>query len=216
MDLSTMNTENEKKPLLDRIFPLRYDFDKMLHDQAVVTAEGIETLEAWLEEAKLSDPKELIEREDDADKIRHDLEHKLMEAFSTPFDRQNIYAISHQMDLILDFALSTALEMRAFGVYPDDAIRRMTGALLRGVRLVADALKIMVGHPERVDAMIRDMRAAEHEIEKVYVQSMSVLLQGRDAFEALKKREIYHHLKDAGRNLGGTVDTLHRIIVSLA
>lgn len=211
-----MNTEDEKTPLLDRLFPPLYDFNKMLHDQAVATVEGIEILEAWLKEAKLSEPQELIRKEDDADKIRHNLDHKLMEAFSTPYDRQQIYAISLQMDLILNFALSTALEMKAFGVYPDDAIRNMTAALLKGVRLLAEALKVMVAHPERVDDMIREMRIQEYEMEKLYIRSMSVLLQGKDPFEALKKREIYHHLEDAGRNLDRTVDRLHRILVSLA
>jgi hypothetical protein len=32
---------------------------------------------------------------------------------------------------------------------------------------------------------------------------------------SLKKREIYHHLRDAGRNLSITVDILHRIVVGV-
>jgi uncharacterized protein Yka (UPF0111/DUF47 family) len=214
--LSPMNAEDEKKPLLDRVFPPRYDFSRMLQEQVAVTVAGIATLQAWLKEGTLSEPAKLVETEGQADEIRHDLESKLMEAFSTPFDRENIYAISHEMDLILNFALSTALEMRAFNVYPDQAIKEMADAILNGVRLLAEALRIMMTHPEKADAMIRGMRAQEHEIEKLYVRSMAVLLKGGDAFEALRKREIYHHLKDAGRSLGGTVDTLHRIIVSLA
>lgn len=211
-----MDSEREKKPWLDRVFPPRYDFNRMLQEQAAETVEGVRILKAWLNEPKLSDPTKLVEAEEAGDLIRHDLEGKLMEAFSTPFDRQDMYAISHQMDLILNFALSTALEMKAFEVYPDDAMRSMADALLSGVGLLSDALKVMMTSPEQVDAMIREMRTHEHEIEKLYVQSMAVLLRGGDAFDALKKREIYHHLKDAGRNLGGTVETLHRIIVGLA
>jgi uncharacterized protein Yka (UPF0111/DUF47 family) len=211
-----MSAENEKRSLLDRVFPPRYDFSKMLQEQVAITVEGIAALQTWLNMGTLSEPVRLVETEEKADEIRHDLESKLMEAFSTPFDRQNIYAISHDMDLILNFALSTALEMRAFNVYPDQPIKEMADALLNGVRLLAEALGIMMTHPEKADAMIRGMRAQEHDIEKLYVQSMAVLLKGRDAFDALRKREIYHHLKDAGRSLGGTVDTLHRIIVGLA
>jgi uncharacterized protein Yka (UPF0111/DUF47 family) len=211
-----MSAENEKRSLLDRVFPPRYDFSKMLQEQVAITVEGIAALQTWLNMGTLSEPVRLVETEEKADEIRHDLESKLMEAFSTPFDRQNIYAISHDMDLILNFALSTALEMRAFNVYPDQPIKEMADALLNGVRLLAEALGIMMTHPAKADAMIRGMRAQEHDIEKLYVQSMAVLLKGRDAFDALRKREIYHHLKDAGRSLGGTVDTLHRIIVGLA
>jgi hypothetical protein len=36
-----------------------------------------------------------------------------------------------------------------------------------------------------------------------------------DAMDALRKREIYHHIKDASSYLDNCVDILHRIIVRL-
>ena len=210
-----MKPGEDSRPLLDRIFPPRYDFGRMLQEQAIATVEGVETLEAWLKTGKLNEPKELYDKEKAADRIRHDLERKLMEAFSTPFDRQNIYELSHQMDQILDFALSTALEMRAFDLPADEAITGMAEFLLKGVKLLSEAIRVMVSHPEEVEQMIRGMRVQEVEMEKLYVRSMSMLLKGGDPFVALKKREIYHHLKDAGRSMGGTIDTIHRIIVSI-
>jgi hypothetical protein len=33
--------------------------------------------------------------------------------------------------------------------------------------------------------------------------------------QALKQREVYHHIKDASSNLDESVDVLHRIIVRL-
>ncbi len=210
-----MKPGEDSRPLLDRIFPPRYDFGSMLHEQAVATVRGVETLGAWLKDGKLDEPKAVNDMEKAADKIRHDLERKLMEAFSTPFDRQNIYELSHQMDQILDFALSTALEMRAFDLPPDEAIMSMAELLLKGVGLLSDAIGVMVSRPEDVERMIRGMRAQEVEMEKLYVRSMASLLKGGDPFVALKKREIYHHLKDAGRSMGGTIDTIHRIIVSI-
>ncbi len=210
-----MKPGEDSKPLLDRIFPPRYDFGRMLQDQAAATVHGVETLGAWLKEGKLDEPKALHDGEKAADRIRHDLERKLMEAFSTPFDRQNIYELSHQMDQILDFALSTALEMKAFDLPPDAAIMGMAEILIKGVRLLSEAIKVMVSHPEDVEPMIRGLRVQVVEMEKLYVMSMSSLLKGGDPFVALKKREIYHHLKDAGRSMGGTIDTIHRIIVSV-
>ena len=60
------------------------------------------------------------------------------------------------------------------------------------------------------------MRKAEHEIERIYIAAMAALFKRGEASEAMKKREIYHHLKDAGRELGAAVDILHRIIVIFA
>jgi len=52
-------------------------------------------------------------------------------------------------------------------------------------------------------------------IDKTYVRNMALVFTNDDPIMAMKKREIYHHLKDAGRNLSITVDVLHRIIVGL-
>jgi len=45
---------------------------------------------------------------------------------------------------------------------------------------------------------------------------MADLLHTSDAMAALRKREIYHHLRDAGRALRNTVDIMHRTVVGLA
>ncbi len=211
-----MDKGPEDRNLLDRLFPPKYDFTRMLRDQAAATVSAIESLSAWLSEGKMTDPAEVIHKEKAADKVRYDLEAKLSVAFSTPFDRQNIYSFSRQMDLIVDFAMSTALEMKEFGVLPDAAIKGMADSLLNGVRLISRALDLLPAEPGKVEPMIRDMRATVNSIEKVYVISMAGLFKTKDPFEAMTKREIYHHLRDAGRNLGGSIDALHRIIVGLA
>jgi len=68
---------------------------------------------------------------------------------------------------------------------------------------------------EKAADIIRQVRKCMHELENTYIQSMAELFGQKDAVLALKEREIYHHLRDAGRNLSVTVDILHRIIVEL-
>jgi uncharacterized protein Yka (UPF0111/DUF47 family) len=211
-----MEVRTENRNLLDRLFPPKYDFPRMLRDQATATVSAIQSLSVWLSEGKMKDPYDLVRNEKEADHIRYDLEAKLTVAFSTPFDRQDIYSFSKQMDLIVDFAMSTALEMKEFGVPPDAAIKGMTEALLEGVGLISQALNLLPSDYGKVEAMIRDMRSSANSIDKIYVASMAGLFKTKDPFEAMMKREIYHHLRDAGRNLGGSIDALHKIIVGLA
>jgi len=59
------------------------------------------------------------------------------------------------------------------------------------------------------------MRRWEREIESTYVGAMVELFRGDDPIKILKCREIYHHLRDAGRTLSITLDTLHRITVGI-
>ncbi len=202
-----------KKRFIDSIFPPKYHFDKMLLDQAEQTLHGVEALCAWLRTNELTEPVEIIAAEDKADHMRYAMESQLLEAFSTPFDRQDIYTFSRQMDYILNFTMSTALEMGAFGVPPDDAVRSMASSLKDGTKKLVEAIRIMEKDPEKADLMVKDMRQNERDIDKIYVTSMREVYAQKDPIMAMKKREIYHHLRDAGRTFGITIDILHRIIV---
>jgi uncharacterized protein Yka (UPF0111/DUF47 family) len=202
---------------LGSIFPQKYDFHGMLQSQAEKNLEGVKALTDWLRMNDLNVPPSDLERiEQEADDIRHRMESLLLEAFSTPFDRQDIYQISRQMDYILNFCLSTAIEMRAFGVHPDEAIISMATNLQHGTGEVAEAISIMAKEPAKADSMIRELRKWEREIEVLYVTGLASVLLAQDPIEVIKKREVYHHLKDAGRALSITIDILHRIIVELA
>jgi len=219
MDLAegTMNN-NAKKPLIDRLFPPKYNFEGMLLRQAETTSSGVKELVDWLKAGARDDPVELAKLEQQADDIRHELEHLLYEAFSTPFDRQDMYSISRQMDQVLNFSLSTAVEMRAFEVGPGVNIIKMSEELYRGTSQLPQGVKMMHRHnkDEKATELVRQIRKCIHEVEDTYIQSMAELFRQNDAVVALKKREIYHHLRDAGRNLSLTTDVLHRIIVILA
>jgi len=213
-------TEDRKSNLnggvFNKLFPPKYDFHGMLIEQAAEMSAGTGALLDWLKAGMLSEAGEITKRERATDEMRHKMENFLMEAFSTPFDRREIYTIAHLMGQIMDFAVSTYLEMRAFGVHTDDAMLSMARSLNEGTKLFSEAINIVTSDPEKAERLIRDIRKEEHEVENVYISAMAELFKKGDAFDAMRKREIYHHLKDAGRSLSSTVDTLHRIIVAFA
>lgn len=206
---------DERKRMLDRLFPARYDFHAMLREQVNQTVRGVSCFLAWLEEGDLSEPVELMREEQNADDIRHLMEDRLMESFTTPFDRQDIYQLSRQMDYILNYCLSTAVEMRAFEVSPDQPIMCMANALMEGVKGLARAVHLMERNHHMAEAMVKDMRRWEKEVESIYVEAMAETFRNKDLVTILKDREIYHHLRDAGRTLSDTLDILHRITVGI-
>jgi hypothetical protein len=215
MDEQNAGHAQSKKRLADRLFPPRHDFYKMLQDQADQTVTAVKALVDWLKAGDLSDPHELVQIEQHADDIRHQMEAVLVESFSTPFDRQDIYSISRQMDYVVNWSLSTALEMKAFKIKPDAAMLGMAEALLRGVKFMAEAIRVMRSEPAKAGTYVPLMRKAEREIDETYVRALAQAFEEKDLRIPLKKREIYHHLRDAGRNLVATVDILHRIIVGI-
>lgn len=204
-----------RRSVLDRIFPLEHDFLKMLADQAAQTFSGVEAFVAWLETGCAGPPDEVRRIERELDRMRYELEEQLIDAFSAPFDREDLYSLSRQMDYILNFSSETAREMHAFGVAPDRAIDRMARLLLEGTGAIVEGIEVMTRDETRVRESIRTGRAALHRIEDAYIDGLTEVFRGTDAMDALRRREIYHHLRDGGRALRGTLDVLHRAVVGL-
>ena len=216
MERDQKGDEGEKKRgIFSSLFPQEHDFEGMLAEQAERTLDGVHTLVLWLNAGTQEEPRHLDEIEEEVDRFRHRMEDKLIQSFSTPFDRQDIYSLSRQMDYILNFSNETAQEMYAFGVAPDGPIREMGKALLLGTECVAQAVKIMGADKRRAEELIHEARGAMQDIEDEYIRSMATLFHTADAMAALRKREIYHHLRDAGRALRNTVDILHNALVGL-
>jgi uncharacterized protein Yka (UPF0111/DUF47 family) len=207
--------DKEKRGIFSSIFPREYDFEKMLSDQAEKTLEGVHTFIRWLEQDSLEEPRVLVQIEEEVDELRYEMEGKLVTSFSTPFDRQDIYSLSRQMDYILNYASETAREIYAFQVSPDPYVLDMAAALLDGTEQLVMGVKIMRQDSLKVEERIRRTRRALHRIDEIYINSMADLFQTEDTMNALKKREVYHHLRDAGRALRSAVDFLHRAVMGL-
>jgi uncharacterized protein Yka (UPF0111/DUF47 family) len=162
-----------------------------------------------------SDPWHLKELESEVDGLRHDMEEKLVNSFSTPFDRQDIYSISRQMDYILNFSKETATEMYAFGVLPDKTIHDMTERLLAGTECIGRGIRVMNDDKTAVENEIRQAREAYNAMDECYITGMAELLRTTDAMNAMRTKEIYHHLRDAGRAMRDTLDILHNAVIDL-
>jgi len=206
----------EKQGLFAAIFPREYDFERMLAEQSDKTTAGVLAFVTWLQESPLTNPAGLEQMENEVDHMRHDMEDKLINSFSTPFDRQDIYSISRQMDYILNFAKETAREMYAFSVAPDRHIFAMAGQLMSGTECISRGIKAIGTDKKTVEDEIRKARNAYNALEEVYIEGMAELLKTSDAMNAIRVREIYHHLRDAGRAMRDTLDILHNAVIDLA
>ncbi|OPY34648.1 MAG: hypothetical protein A4E32_00122 [Methanomassiliicoccales archaeon PtaU1.Bin124] len=209
------NRNGEGKKVLDRLFPMEYDFYQLLVDQTERTYEGVKEFQRWLENGHLSDVDHLIAIEERLDDLRYDLQHKLHEAFSTPFDREEIYSLSRQMDNILNFAVLTAKQMRAYGVPPDQASKDITSQLTQGMGHMAMAMRYLQKGDPRADMLIVEMRNCQRAIEDQYIRSMEQLFSNPDTLYIIKHAEIYQNLMATGNNLRICIDMFHRILVGI-
>ena len=188
----------------------------MLEEQAECTQAGVGTFVFWLKDVPLKDPVHIDRMAEEVDEFRHRMENKMASAFSTPFDRQDMYNLSRHMDYILNHVVDTAREMHAFGVIPDEPVREMSQSLLHGTRHVLEGTRYMGTDKGRVEDSIRKGRKHVHAIEDIYITCMADLFQTDNAMEAMKKREIYYHLRGGGKALRMTLYIMHKAVVGLA
>ena len=205
-----------KKSIIDRIFPVKYDFYYMLHEQARVNAAGVNALYNWLGSGSEDESMALVKYVNDADDIRMDLEMRLIEAFTTPFDRGDIYSISVAMDKTIEYTKSTLLSMQEFDVKSNDTIIKMTEKLKEGMDIFSESIKELKDDPFEAGRNIAKIRLTHVAVEQLYRNGMAIVFKDvSDPMFALKHREVYHHIKDASSNLEYAVDILHRIVIRL-
>jgi len=203
----------DKRNIFDRFFPAKYDFYGMLNKQAEFNMLGVAALHKWLSSRAENEKQEILRYVKEADEVRLDMESKLIEAFTTPFDREDIYSISVEMDKVIEFAKSTLESMEAYEVEPDGVIINMVEKLKEGTDFLFESLTILEDNPLKSQQNIIKMREAHVEVERLYREGMAEVFKCNDPMHALRQREIYHHIKDASANLEYTVDIFHRIVV---
>lgn len=204
-----------KKGLFGSVFPREYDFEGMLLEQASAMVEALRAFVDWMQGDGGASPEALMAMENRVDQLRYHMEGKLIEAFSTPFDRQEIYGLSRQMDYILNFAVETAREVYAFKLRPDEPLIGMARSLLAGTEALVEGIEVVVMKGGDFESKMRRTRDAVHAIDDQYIATMVQLLEEPDLRMVIKKREVYHHMRDAGRALRSTVDMLHRMKVEI-
>ena len=205
-----------KKNLLDKIFPVSHDFYGMLESQTEATAKGVQAMADSALQGKVCQDCPIFAMADRADEIRMDMELKLVEAFTTPFDRQDIYSISIEMDRIIEAVKYSVLAMVSYKVEADTVIKSLSSCLAVGVQQLYQAVCLLRSNHREGEAMISAMRRTQTDVEDAYREGMAQLFETSDPMMAMRKREIYRHLRDAVVFFGFTVDRFHKIVVRQA
>lgn len=199
----------------DIILPPKYDFYGMLMEQAEYSARGVERLEIWMHDQSGDNYDRFVQILEQADQARMGLEAKLVEAFATPFDREDIYTFSVRMGRILKYGQSALLAIREYDVAVDDAMLAMTDSLNVGMRELARMTALLAEDPRQAEEGVAKMRQIYSEVQSAYRKALADLFKGSDAMETIKRREVYYEIKAASEYLDMVVDVVHRIIVRL-
>ncbi len=183
--------------------PESADLLGMLQAQAAVTVEGMNALVAW-SAGDADAARKVRECEHRADDAKRALWGALRDAFSPPFDAEDLFTLSADLDEVLNAAKDLVREMEVMRTEPDAPTHEMVAFLDDAVRQLAAAFACLGQHDgdptERADAAIKSQRRVEH----AYRSAMSALVDVTDLREVMSRRESYRRLSRIG-------DLVHRV-----
>ena len=134
--------KNNKTNWLDRFFEPRIDFFKLLAEQAQTTLSGMEALETWIGEGIWERCQLVRDLEHKADEQKLFIQQCLVDSLVTPFDREDIYDLSTRLDEVVNSARTTAREIEAWDISPDDGyINEMGVLLVKGVKHLLESFQ---------------------------------------------------------------------------
>jgi len=194
-------------------------FLKMIRDQAALTLEGMEALKAYMAGDDSEAAKMLTAKEKEADEARRILIDELNQTFVTPFDREDIFALSRSIDDVIDYAYSTVSEMEILKVQPTPYMLRMASLLTDAANELLMAVDCLQEHPRVTNDHAQRAKALENRVEDVYREALADLFSGVEDIAhvvmMLKLREVYRHLSNAADRGDEAANVVANIVVKI-
>jgi predicted phosphate transport protein (TIGR00153 family) len=192
-------------------------FHKLMEQQASITHEGLGLLVKYLETHDSALAQEVERKESEADKARRILIDELNRTFVTPFDREDIFALSRSIDDVMDYARTTVSEMVILKVKPTPFMHRMASLLKDAAHEILQAVRRLEKNPDVANEHAQRAKSLENQVESVYREAIADLFSGPEdihhVMEMLKMREVYRHLSNAADRGAEAGDIVADIVV---
>mgnify|MGYP000897201902 CR=1 FL=1 len=172
-----------------------------MHDQAAATLAGMEALVAYFKDQNPDAAAELTRKEKEADEYRRIMIYELNKTFITPFDREDLFALSRTVDDVLDYAFSTLEEVELLKVTPTSYMQRIAALLRDAANELLMAVDRLEDYPGVANEHAQRAKALENKVEMLYREALAELFDGiedtKHVMKVFKYREVYRHLSNA-------------------
>lgn len=201
-----------------KIFKKRRNiFIQRIHEQATITLEGMEVLLAFMNKPDPQLAEQLNAKEKEADEARRILIDELNHTFITPFDREDIFALSRAIDDVLDYAYTTLTEIDIFKVKPTDYMVQICTLLRDATFEILKAVECLQDHPGVTAEHAHRAKKLENRVEAIYREALAEMFKEADdvkaIVKAMKLREVYRHLSNAADRGDEAANVLADIVV---
>lgn len=192
-------------------------FLQLLAEQAGFTVQALETLRRYMATPERALAEQVARIEKEGDEVRRILIDELNRTFVTPFDREDIFALSLTIDDVLDYAATTLEEMAILEVKPNAYLERMVSLLYDAAVEIQRGVQRLEEHPNVANDHAVRAKALENRMEGVYREAIAALFRTPEdlagVVEILKLREIYRHMSNAADRGDAAANVIGDIVV---
>lgn len=200
-----------------RFFPLFIQSAENIVKAATLLIE--QTKEPDQDERKIY-AKRIKECETAGDRITDRIIDELLEAFVTPFDRDDIHQLAQDLDTVLDDIRDAS---KKFAIYQPKSNDRKLIELAEYILKDAELFLVMTHRFENMRSDITELakicdsiKEVEHIADDIYESYLSSLFANEtDAIELVKKKNIVQALEDTCDAAKDVSDTVRSIIVKM-
>ncbi len=190
-------------------------FMELLVNQADLCVQATEALARLRSGDKVTRAmlEELDDLEKSADQVRRALIDELLSTFTTPFDREDIFALSRTIDDVVDAANETVVELSIYKMAVPDKLDSMVSSLGQGARHLHLAISELLDHPRLAAEHAVRAKRAENRVDQAYHAAIAELLDHDPSPQVLKAREIYRHLKSSADRVDRAADQVAIMVI---
>jgi uncharacterized protein Yka (UPF0111/DUF47 family) len=195
-------------------------FFDLLIQQAEYAVEATGMVLTYLEEPNKQRKKETRQVEKQADKVRRQLVKALSDTFVTPIDREDLYALSRDLDDVVDYAYTTTDELVLFQLETNDFMMKIAALIHNGADELLLAMHCLKDNPNDANNHAMQAKKMETRVEKAYRRALAELFTAPEDLagmvEILKRREVYRHLSNTADRIDEAADILSDIVVKMS
>ncbi|MFC1908598.1 DUF47 domain-containing protein [Chloroflexota bacterium] len=163
---------------------------------------------------------EITELEHEGDSIVHKIMEQLHRTFVTPFDREDMSALAHVLDDVIDCIHAAADAMFIYKISePTQPARELADIIVQGADEIEKAVEILRRHSDlkQIHGHCVEMNRLENMADRVFRAGMAELFDDTsDITLLIKWREIYEHMEGATDRCEDVADILEGVALKHA
>jgi uncharacterized protein len=202
------------------LIPKEEKFFVMFKEMTWNIVAGAELLKDMLDnfEDPIGSQRRIKDVEHKGDAQTHDIIKKLNKSFITPFDREDIYALSAALDDILDLIDACSQRVVMYNVEkPTPEAKELAFIILKSCQTIDKAVALLGGKLEPIAEYCVEVNALENEADRVCREAVSRLFdQEKDPIQLIKWKEIYETLERATDKCEDAANILESVVMKNA